>query len=331
MFVVSWSRLKTWRRCHKQYQYKYVEKLARRKPKLPLIRGSILGEMINMHAIKGGRKTPEDVLMKYHRQYRKLFREEKEMYGDIIGECRRIFEGYARAYKDDPLQMVRTEALVTVDLGSDIRFIGYVDKIAKDKRGLLWVLDHKTHKAIPNEDARFQDLQLVFYVWAWNEQYPNEAVSGIIWDYLRTKPPAIPELLKNGELSQRANIDTDYVTYLRAIKDNKLDPDDYADILKQIKRREGGFFRRVQLPHPSTKMIEQIVKEAKDTAIEMRNLGGVLVDRNMTRDCPHDCDMFEICQAELRGLDANFIRKAHYKIKPEAEERRHGEAETESN
>lgn len=319
--------MKVWRRCHKQYDYKYNQRLAKRRPSLPLIRGSILGEMIDAHSTKG-RLKPADVIHKYYRKYRRLFRAEKEYYGDILGECDRIFKGYIAHWADDPLKFVRAEALVTVDLGSDIRFIGYVDKIAEDKRKLLWILDHKSHKFIPNDEVRFSDLQTVFYVWAWNTQSPKDPVSGIIWDYLRTKPPTVPEVLKSGELTRRENLDSDYATYLKAIKDNKLDPDDYEDELKRLRKKESKFYKRVPLPNPNPAMIEQIVTEAKNTAIEIRNLGGVLADRNMTRECPHDCDFFELCQAELRGLDSNFVRKATYEVREAAEER-HGEADDE--
>lgn len=324
MFVVSWSRLKLWRRCHKAYDYRYNQRLARKKPSVPLIRGTILGEMINAMAVKGSKVTPESVLEKYYRKYRKLFKQEREIYGDLIDECRRIFEGYRKFWKDDPLIFERTEALVTVDLSPDIRFIGYIDKIARDKRDMRWVLDHKSHRSLPNEEVRFSDLQTVFYVWAWNTQYPRESVSGIVWDYLRTKPPTIPEVLKDGSLSQRKNMDTDYDTYMRAIRENNLDPKDYRETLKRLEGSESHFYRRVPLPHPPQSMIDQIVKEARDTATEIMELGEVLHDRNMGKDCAW-CDFRDICQAELRGLDADFIRKAHYTIREHAEEHEDGE------
>lgn len=314
MFEVSWSKIKTWRHCRKQYQYKYFERIQRKAPALPLIRGSALGEMLDARALG---KDPKKVLAKYEKEYRTLFIEEQEMYGDFIGDLRRIFNNYVLNYKDEKLEYLGIEVEVRVKLTKSIEFHGYIDKIVKDKNGQLWELDHKSHKSIPDEDNRYSDLQQVFYTWAYNKMVkPKDQVSGVIWDYIKTKPPTIPESLKAGGLTKRANIDTTYETYLEEINRLKLNPKDYTEILTSLKKGPNTFFQRVKLPEVNGPMVETVVGDLIDTAEEIevahsikpRDFRGV---RNMTKDCSF-CEFFELCQTELRGYDSSFIRKTKY-------------------
>ncbi len=316
MRTVSWSRIKTWRRCHKQHDYKYNQKLQRKKKSVPMVRGSIFGEMLDARAsasTPGGKvKSPIAVLRKYTKEYGKLFLEQREMYGDIPNDIRRLFEGYERKYANDTLQYLSIEEFIAIDVGRDIRFIGYTDKRVKDAHGLHFLMDHKTHKIIPNDDQRFSDLQNVFYIYAWNETNKSRPVQGFIWDYIRTKPPTVPETLKNGELTQRANIDTDYWTYLSEIRRLRLDPAPYAGTLARLKQQTDRTYIRVQLPNPSKKMIQLIVDDLKETAIQIHGGRSNSKDRNMTRMCPSDCDFYQLCSAEVRGLDSKFIAKTEY-------------------
>lgn len=314
----SFSRIKTWRRCHRQYHFKYVERLRKKVKKLALFRGTILHELLDEHA-KGN--DWNIVLDGYAKKYKTLFREEQAEYGDIVGDCRQIMKGYQRHYIEDDFVYEGVEVFVATDLAADLRFIGYIDKIVYDKKTKRrWLLDHKTHKTLPDEKARFSDLQLVMYVWAWNRWQPDKPIDGVLWDYLRTKAPVVPEVLKSGELSQRANMDTDYSTYLKAIKENKLDPKNYSETLERLKAQgSSNFFERVKLPSPSREMIESVIEDAKQSSIVMAKLGGKLKDRNMTRDCSFDCDFYNLCHAEMRGLDANFIRKTEFDVKDPSE------------
>lgn len=322
-FEVSQSRIKSWRRCHAQYDYRYNQKLERKKPKLQLVRGTMIGKCIDLIVEK--RTTPKSkadwktVLADYEKEYGKYFDEEREYYGDIIGEVRRIVERYEVIYKDDglvyqpgPVKGSKPYELeIRHGLLPGIVFTAHFDKYPMDKHKRYWNMDHKTHRSFPDEKARFSDLQLAFYFWL-SPLVGLPKPTGIVWDYIRTKPPAIPEELKNGGLSQRKNIDTDYDTYMAEIKKKKLSPADYQEILTQLKP-EGhfNFYRRIWLPGPSKTMVENIVRDTKITAQEMKSLSKISKARNMTYQCS-GCSYFELCQAEVRGVDSDFIRKTQY-------------------
>lgn len=305
---VSFSRAKLYRRCHKAYDYRYTQNIQRRRRAVPLVRGTILGKMLD-ERVAG--KDPFKVLRKYEKEYAKLWLQEKEEYGDVIGDIRRLVEAYERKYANEGLKYLGTEVPIEVPLVQDIVFKGYVDKSVVDPEGRKFLMDHKSHANIPDDDQRFSDLQEVLYIWAWNKINPKDPVTGFIWDYIRTKAPTIPEQLKNGQLTQRANIDTDYWTYLAEIRRLRLDPAPYADTLMRLKKQSDRTFVRITLPNPPKVMLKTIVDELVDTALQIHSKKPA-TDRNMTQLCPSTCEFYNLCQAEVRGLDANYIRKSEY-------------------
>lgn len=321
-FTVSQSVINNYRRCEQLYDYRYVQLLERKKPILQLVRGTMIGKCLD--AIAGARvglkMSWQKALLPFEKEYGKLFREEKEYYGDLIGEVKRIVARYEQIYAKDGFKYYvgkdgkPFELKVEVDLLPGIVFTGHIDKYPKDKEGRYWDMDHKSHKNIPSPEDRYSDLQQVFYMWAAPlSGYPKP--TGVIWDYLRTKPPTIPEELKNGELSKRKNIDTDYDTYMGEIKRLKLNPKDYKEILDPLQKRGTfDFYQRIRLPTPSKTLIENVVKDAKETAQRIFKRGGVRPVRSINKmECPR-CEFYHLCQAEFRGLDSSFIRKDEYRL-----------------
>jgi hypothetical protein len=314
MPTVSFSRVKTWRRCHYAHHLKYHERLSRKRRTVPLLRGEILGEMLDARAMPQIiKKDPLKILRKYTKQYAQLWSEEREKYGDVPGDIAKLYEGYCRKYANEDLEYLAFEEFIALDLVKDIRFIGYIDKRVKDSNGRMFLLDHKSHRVIPNDDQRFTDLQKVFYVWAFNHINSSKQATGFIWDYIRTKAPTVPERLKSGELSQAKNIDTDYWTYLGEIKKHKLDVSKYMDFLATLKKKADTRYIRVTIPNPSKKLVDTLVADLKSTAIEIHTSKSR--DRNMTRMCPSDCDFYNLCRAEVSGLDADYVRKNEYEVK----------------
>lgn len=324
---VSQSKIKTWRRCHAKHDYRYNQNLEKKRRAVQLFRGSILGECID--AIYARRVNPkalnfEKVLQGYEKQYKKLFVEEREFYGDLIGECRRIALMYEVVYAKDGMKPIvgkdgnPFELELRVPLIPGVIFKGKVDKLFEDRTKRIWLTDHKSHKKIPDLESRFSDIQLVLYYWA-VPLTGYQAPDGVMWDYVRTKAPAIPETLVKGGLSKRANIDTTYGTYLAEVQRHKLNPRDYKEILDPLKKRGIiDFYQRVQLAKPSPKLVENIVSDARQTALEIQLHGKTSKVRSMDYTCKQ-CDYYALCQVEARGLDSTFIRKADYQPRKEEE------------
>jgi len=322
-FHARWSSIKTFRRCQKLYDYSWRQNLEPKKPATPLVRGSMIGECLDKLAQKKGIAP---VMKKYEKEYGKLFRAEQEEYGDILGEVERIVRNYKTLYSDDGLTYlkgkdgkpfeIQVETEFTIS-GIKVHFTGHIDKLVQDRDKRILVLDHKSHKVIPGPDARYNDFQLLTYLWLLPLSGLPKA-DGVLWDYLRTKPPAVPEVLKNGSLTKRANLDSDRQTYLDAIVTNGLNPADYQDVLDRLEAEGGNrYFERVKLPAPQKELIDNMVSDFKETIIQ-------IVDatkknhfvRNMNKDCSW-CGFAQLCQAELRGYDTEFMRKSSYRQRPE--------------
>lgn len=322
----SQSEIKLSRKCRKAHWYRYGERLARRRPNRPALVGTILHEMLDAK-VKGGAGAPWAVLEKYRVQYAKLFREEQEEFGDIPQLAKAIYKGYWRRWKDSGLVFLESEVEFRIELAPKIELVGFIDKIAEDR--LRFVTDHKFHKNLPGPDDRFSDIQTVLYFWVWNELHTGRGnrVDGILWDYGRMKAPAVPEVLKRGGLSKRANIDTDVHTYREALRKNGIPEKGYRDILKKLEGKDRTFFERVPLPAPSKHLIKEVVADARESAIQAKkdlDKGGK-VPRSMSGFNCKGCEFRPLCEAEVRGLDSKFIRKKEYVNRDEVKEKKYGE------
>lgn len=303
---VSHSRVKLWRKCKHAYNYRYVQKLRKRIKAHALNVGIIFHDCIEAWALG---KSYKPVLKKYDQEMKNLFQGEREEFQDAFDLAKGMVDGYTSYYEVDDYVAVELE--VNIPLTDDIDYIGYIDALV-NKDGGLWLMERKTCKNFLGDDFTSMDIQTVLYRWAL-PQMGYEVPRGIIWDMAKKKLPVQPQLLAKGGLSKNSKIDTTYELYSQAIEDNDLDPDDYSDMLEMLKTKENNFQRRVSLPF-SKLMEDQVMKDFKETAIEIKILGETLTNRNLGRDCSW-CDYKDLCHAELKGLDTNFIIKKDFTTK----------------
>lgn len=315
---VSHSRIKTWRRCQMQHHYRYVQRLRKRKPPTALFIGTGIHSMIEAQVVKGD-WTKE--MAQFRKEFNHLFAEEREELGDIPTEIEAVVSGYFKRYENDDLiyrprhRNIVAEIPIDVYLDNRTRFVGYIDKFPVDPEGRSWIMDHKSCKNIPDEESRFSDLQLLMYVWL-VPLLGYERPAGVIWDYVRKKAPAVPEVLVKGGISKSSKIDTTYEVYMNTVEKHlgKEALPEYEEFAQTLKGKEEKFYRRIYLPAQTTTMIDNVVKDVKSTIEEIRLHGATAQVRNMTRDCKM-CSYYSLCQAEVRGLDSDFIRKADYIVK----------------
>lgn len=315
----SWSEVNLYRRCPKAHDYRYRQRLKRKRPIIPMLVGRILHEMLDAYVLAkkltNYDKDPWDILSEYEAVYYTFFEEEREEHGDIPANCERLFEAYLRTYQNDDLTYEGSEEFVATDLATNLRFNGYIDKIAVDGSGRRWIVDHKFHKSIPDADHRFHELQLLYYIWAWNRWNPEKPADGIMWDYVRTAPPTEPKVLKSGNgLEKRASLRCDRHTYEAAIKRHGFEKKDYKEFLKKLEKNDLMFFERVFLPAPKKAQMDLIVEDFRATAVTIQNMKGI-APRHMSKFNCQGCEFKQVCEAEVRGLDANFVKKKHYETR----------------
>lgn len=315
---VHQSSLKLWRHCHKAYDYKYVKKLQKRKTPNALIRGTIVHAMIEAKA-KG--EDPWEVFDNYIAENHQVFKEEEEYFGieEMISD---IMEGYFSYYKNDDLKpfpigkgkdkrYAEHSFKVPLIPEENIFFGGIIDMIVEDDKGRIWLMDHKTHKTLPKGDIAYLNIQSNLYAWAMSQSDQLPSPAGMVWNYIRWKQPSKPQVLKNGSLSKTSKIDTTWGIYKKAIREAGLNIKDYADMEEALRGKEEDFYVRHYLPI-NKKVQENILDDAKTTALEIKYKAGKLKDRNITRDCSW-CEFYPLCQAELKGLDTSMILKFDFK------------------
>lgn len=316
MFKVSHSKIKTARRCHRAYFYKYVAKLRKRTKSRPLIVGSLVHECLESY-FRDGHYLP--VIRKWKElEYNKMFKEEQVLHADIIPLVKQLIRGYINQWDNRNLTMLWVEKSFELEISPGIILVGKIDGRARCHQGMEWLVEHKTCKKMPDETTRQFDTQAVLY----NAVLPlmnEKPVQGVLWDYVRTKLPAKPELLAKGGLSTAKKIDTLPEVYLREIKRHGLDPVGYKDILEHLELKRDSFYREIRLPF-SNEFSNNIMQEFVITSNEMkRREDNYKVDEDMqaftcnpSRDCSW-CDYENLCYAQLRGDDISYILKHDFR------------------
>lgn len=331
--VTTHSMLKTFLRCPKQAQYKYHERLKKRmltSRDRPLKRGTWFHELLEVHYRGESWKQRHRELTN---KYSLLMDEEKDALGDLPTELSALMRSYLWHYganKDDPMhgwKVLGTE--VTFECpwpdsedGNDI-YRCRVDMVAEDQWGLI-IVDHKSHKSLPDHTFRILDAASPLYVWAARSN--GYDVRGFMWNYVRTKAPTVPELVYKDKPNQRLSnkaIDTDYPTMVRAIRDYGLDIEPYRDRLRYLrsqrwqpgKPQTSPFFRR-DILEKDDDMIARVVASAMRTRDRMHADYDDLetVERVSDRSCTFICDYRQLCETEHFGGNAELLRRKLFRV-----------------
>jgi len=317
--VLSFSSIRDWKTCRQLSYYKRVKKLRKKRVGLPLKRGDLIHRVIE--AYYKGEWWP-NVIEAAREEFAQLTEEEREFYGSLPDEVERLMTGYFKKYEGMRGNTIGVELEFGQNRGPDIELLpgvfvrGKIDRVFSDHRG-VWVEEHKsTSMSWPTEGFRLYDLQSALYIKVVEKLKLGKPV-GVVYDYIKTRPPTIPKLLKKGGLSRAKKLRTDYETYLNAIKLNGLNPADYQEELERAK--QNVFYERKYLPKPDN-IVNALLEELRVISIEMPRLINYPY-RNLRRECETRCEFYSLCSAEIMGLDVDFILKTEYatKLDPEFE------------
>lgn len=310
------SMIKTFRRCPKQAEYKYVRRL---KPKLlgrPLRNGTWMHSLFEAH-YKG--QDWRDAHKLLTDKFSVLFDEEKDAIGDLPRDCARTMRSYLWHYAEDEWKVHEVEFTLEVDLPDGSVYRCRLDMLVENQYG-LWIVDHKNHKRLPDHNFRIMDVQSALYVWAaLKNKIP---VQGHIWNYIRSKPPTVPKLAYAGTTRERLSakkVETDYPTLLGAIRRYNMDPKTYAPWLKQVRShryRPGDmqmspFFRRDVL-EKTPGMLKHAATEAFASAVRMHSYHWdkvQAIERVPDRSCGFMCSYTALCMAEFIGGNTSSIMR----------------------
>lgn len=310
-FTVSQSKVKCWRKCRQAYQFKYVDLLKKRRIKRPFKFGGIVHKMLEAYA---NGDDPFDMLKQISFEDAKLFKAEKELYGDIVADIGMIMEEYFDYYPENHLIPLRknkrsAEHPFEIEIEPGLSFKGIIDEVDKTPNGLKWLTDHKTFTKLPNEDHRWRNIQSSVYLRAIEMMGWWDNIAGTCWNYVKSKPPTRPEILKAGGMSEK-KIDTLPITVRATLREHGLKVKSYPKLMKAAEDNRSNYFFRIFTP-VTKKVVDNIFDGFIDTAREVAEYHGTKNDMNIDRHCEY-CDYESICRAKLTGSDHEFVIEREY-------------------
>ena len=303
VFSISNSKIKTFLRCPKKYEYRYVQGLFPKRKELPLERGTWIHSLLEAHY---NGENWEAVHAELTSKFLRLFDEEREHLGDLPGETKRIMKSYLRHWDDSKWKIIAVEVEFAARLKKSRLIIkGKIDLVIQDELG-VWCVEHKTNQKVPRDPPDIPDPQTTLYAYALRSMGLEGA--GTIHNHMRTTPPKQPRVLKRGGLSKRC--DTDYHTYLKAIRREGLDPADYKDILRKLKNQDKKFFIRFRVPWKKT-AVKSMTDDYVIISSQMRSLKRF--PRHISKMCKSDCPFFVLCMTELHGGNSSVIKRKDFR------------------
>ncbi len=318
------SMLKTFRRCPKQADFKYKRRLKPRMLGKPLRRGQWIHELLEIYHSGGDWKAHH---AKLSAKFNEMFDEEKDFYGDLPNEIFALMQSYVWHYKFDPWEVKQVEFQLECEFPDGSMYRGKLDALIENEFG-LWLVDHKSHRTLPDHNFRLLDGQSVLYLWAARENGLD--IQGFIWNYIRWKVPTTPIMVYKGTKRQRLStrtIETDYPTYGREIK--RLHEEEglqitpairgQLELLKGQQYRHGElqtspFFRR-DILEKDDGMIDRAMAEYFHTSMRMHNYDfdeTDMIERVVSPSCKYQCSYIDLCAVELMGGNLKPLIKQNY-------------------
>lgn len=324
MYKVSQSKVKTWRRCTEAYALKYVDHLRRKKIKRPFMFGRIVHDMTEASA---NGDDPFDVLDRISFDNEKLFTAEKEMYGEIIEDVRVIMEAYFDYWPESDLTFLRrggksAEHEFEIEIIPGILWNGKIDAVGRTPNRLRWLVEHKSFKKRPSDDHRWRNLQSITYIKAIQILGWVKTIEGTCWDYIRSKAPTRPKLLKKGGLSQ-ASIVTLPAIIRETVREHGLKLRDYSDLMGVAEEGQSDYFSRIFTP-VNAEVVDHVFADFLLTAQEMASCHGEKRNRTIEQHCDW-CDYEPLCRAVLTGADVDFVKEKEYYLDDKAQVENHEE------
>lgn len=248
-------------------------------------------------------------------------RRHQEEYGNLLDDTRIIMTEYFDYYKDgkDVLTFIRkkgkaAEYTFEVEITDGIVAKGKIDGIAQTPNKFKWLVEHKTGMRHWSDDHRWRNVQSGVYIRI-IQMLGLAEVEGTCWDFIRSKPPAAPKVLKSGKMSQRG-IDTLPTKVREVLKQHKLDVKKFPTMMKSAMSNRRTYFERVFTPIKRATM-DIVWGDFVKTAREIADVSHKRSEKDFVRTVDRHCDWCEfesLCRARMQGLDFDFVKKREYEV-----------------
>ena len=321
---ISLSAIQSYRTCQQQYAYRYVERLRKRDRSKPLELGSLLHKYLELYygMLKDGVK-PNDAheasklatSAEFTPQVRRSAKVLYEMGQDALAKemlailpmSGRIADRYflTRGEEDaEEYEILLVEEELESEVAPGFLSRGKIDMITRSRdTGLVELWEHKSTGSVPSTEYRLRDLQTTLYKY----QLEEYEIDQVVWNYIRTKEPTVPKVLKSGPykggLTHAKSLDSTWEVFAAEIKRHGFKEIDYLEQRKRLEgREESVYFPRypqVILANPQV-LLRDYVRTAKDIklAIERWRARKRVPVRTLSLSCDW-CDFKDLCNAVL--------------------------------
>jgi len=153
ILTLSASRVKTYQQCPRKYYYNYIEKLPR-KDWLHFDLGTLVhGVLEHFHAdfrLDADKSSfnLKKIMKESFKKYREHMEQNKPLNHGILVEGRDLLAEYLKRMESDGIgsEIIALEDDFNINLTEEYGVRGYVDRIDRDKDGVLHIKDYKTNK-----------------------------------------------------------------------------------------------------------------------------------------------------------------------------------------
>jgi putative RecB family exonuclease len=192
------SKLDVYKNCARRYQYRYVDKISRRRKTPETVVGvAVHAAFEEMYQLVSGGKVPS--LADVHALYDKALDEEwdetvllkdarftRDDWKKVGRDCVELYHVEHAPFTEDRTVAVEKRIGFPLEVeGHEYRIEGFVDRLSLAPDGAFEIHDYKTAKSLPNQEHADADWQLALYELAIRREWPDVKDVRLKWHYVR--------------------------------------------------------------------------------------------------------------------------------------------------
>jgi putative RecB family exonuclease len=196
----SHSRLSSFEDCPRKFRYRYILKIPSEIESVEAFVGKRVHEVLErLYQFTGRGQVPSlpRVVQRYFQLFDEAYDAERvsivrdenplDFYRDLGAQC--VGNYYRAHYPFDAEETLALEERVTFDLGEvgdrRVRFLGFVDRLARARDGTIEIHDYKTSARVPKQSDLDEDRQLALYQLGLTPRWGAEQPIRLVWHFVR--------------------------------------------------------------------------------------------------------------------------------------------------
>lgn len=192
------SKLSTYQNCPKKYQYRYVDRISRKRKTPETVLGvAVHAAFEELHGLVNGGKLPTlaEVQAVFSGNFESEWDETVKLRDERFSkdDWRRVGLECVKTYYDagkpfDSDKTVAVEKRVGFPISTEegeYKIEGFVDRLVLAKDGAFEIHDYKTAKTLPSQADMDEDWQLALYELAIRHEWPDTREVRLRWHYVR--------------------------------------------------------------------------------------------------------------------------------------------------